>query len=455
MQSVKSATLILFVFRRKDDSVMDPKIGIVGLAGKFEVGFEETPDLMIKAAENIRGNGGDVTTVPGIIYDHKSMLAAADLLKNRAIDILCVCVGTWSEDHHLLDLLEYIDRPVMLWAFPAVDTGSLCGVQQICCVLKELGKRYFYLYGESEDRALGMKAVRISKAAALKNKLRHVKIGNIGGRVKGMTETAFDEMEIKEKTGVRIAGINEQELAAAFSYSDKKAAEALWDDTMTKVGSVKCSRDHGVEAMRYYLVLKDLIIRYDLEGLAVRCYPELMGRVCLPFSILSAQGIVCGCEGDINNTVAMKILYELSSQPVHNTDLLYPKQEGNTILFSHCGSGAFCLAASAKDITLGPVRLADTGVCSLFPAKPGKVTLINLTGRRGTFRMSVLTGEALECGMEFPGNPLKVRFEKDIFEINERIAEEGTGHHWMAAYGDYSFELKLYCELCSIQYIEI
>ena len=69
--------------------------------------------------------------------------------------------------------------------------------------------------------------------------------------------------------------------------------------------------------------------------------------------------------------------------------------------------------------------------------------------------MSVLTGEALECGMEFPGNPLKVRFEKDVYEINESIAWQGTGHHWMAAYGDYAYELKLYCELCGIRYINI
>lgn len=109
------------------------------------------------------------------------MKTAVDILKDKDIDVLCVCVGTWSEDHHLLDLLEYVDKPVILWAFPGVDTGSLCGVQQICCVLKELDRQYFYVYGHGDDKKASCQIFNISRAATLRNRLRHVKIGSIGG----------------------------------------------------------------------------------------------------------------------------------------------------------------------------------------------------------------------------------------------------------------------------------
>jgi len=218
---------------------------------------------------------------------------------------------------------------------------------------------------------------------------------------------------------------------------------------------ITSSDEHIKESLIYYFALKNLTEHYGLEGIAIKCYPKLMGKVCLPFSILSDEGIVCGCEGDVNNTVSMKILYELSGMPTHNTDLLYPDPSLNTILFSHCGSGAFSLAKNNSDIHLGPVRLSNTGVCSLFPARTGKVTLINLVGRKGSFRMSVITGDAVECGMEFPGNPLKIRFERNVDDINRMIAIEGIGHHWIGGYGDMAKELDCFCSFNSIRYIQL
>lgn len=458
-----------------------PNIGLIALAGQYEVGFSETPALLERVGaqldksgcnfssninSNFSSNIGNNTScniscnvniikVDEIIYDGASLAKAVNELKNREIDVLCVCVGTWSEDHHLLDLLDYINKPVILWAFPATDTGSLCGVQQICCVLKELGRKYFYVYGQPEDNEVLKEITEISKAVALSNCLKRVKIGTIGGRIKGMTEIAFDELELKDKTGVRIVNLDEDELITAYNCADNNQALEYWNKFKSGAGKVTSGDCFGIDAARYYMAMKSLIKDYSLEGLCIKCYPRFMGKVCLGYSVLSEEGIVCGCEGDVNNTVSMKILYELTGQPVHNTDLLYPDTGLNTILFSHCGSGGFSIAKTKEEIHLGPVRLADSGVCTLFPAKPGKVTLINLVGRKGTLRMSVILGNAVECGMEFPGNPLKVYFDKPVLEINRQIAAEGIGHHWMGGYGDVTKEIEHFCSINEIRLIRL
>lgn len=434
---------------------MVPVIGLASLAGEFEIGFSDTPDLLDRVQKQFIDYGFKTVKADVVMFDSNSVESAVNALKQKDFDVLCVCVGTWSEDHHLLDLLDYFDKPVILWAFPGIETGSLCGVQQICCVLKELGREYFYVYGNPEDQAVHNEIKKIAKAVALKIKLSHVRIGTIGGRIKGMTEIAFDEFEIKDRTGVRVVNLDEDELTSAVSIASDAEVVELWNNIKTKVGRVTSSDEHGLAAMKYYLGMKDLIKKYTLEGIVIKCYPRFMGKICLGYSMLSEEGIVCGCEGDVNNTVSMKILYELTGKPIHNTDLLYPDGSMNTILFSHCGSGGFSISSGSKDIHLAPVRLADTGVCALFPAKPGKVTLMNLVGRKGTYRMSVIVGDSMECGMEFPGNPLKVRFDRDILGINLQIAEEGIGHHWMGGYGDVSEELKLFAKMKGIRFIRL
>ena len=69
--------------------------------------------------------------------------------------------------------------------------------------------------------------------------------------------------------------------------------------------------------------------------------------------------------------------------------------------------------------------------------------------------MAVMTGEAIPCGMEFPGNPTVIRFEKKVEQINEEILRYGIGHHWMVGYGDLKAELKRFAEMRKIRFYEI
>ncbi|NSW75277.1 MAG: hypothetical protein HPY68_00615 [Candidatus Atribacteria bacterium] len=432
--------------------MVKPRMGLLGLAGKLEVGFGEALSL-VKRLGTVLGQFGDVVSPYLVLSDAETVREAIRFFQGQEYDLLVVAVATWSEDHHLLDFLEVLPCYVLLWAFPAVDTGSLCGVHQIACVLKELGLPYAAVYGEPEDELALQEARVIIRTLALRRFLRTVKIGVIGGRIHGMTEIAFDELELKARTGVRLINLSEMELVGRVENVDVWRAEEEWQEVKARVGVVNSVDEAGIEAMRYFLALKGLVEEFDLQGLCVRCYPDFMGRVCLAYSLLAEEGIVCGCEGDAANTIAMKLLFELTGEPVHNTDLLYPDPATKTVLFSHCGSGAFSLASSSKFIQLAPVRLMDRGVCALFPSRPGPVTLVNLVGRRGTLRLSTWYGEAVETGMEFPGNPLKVRFATDFALTNRRILEEGIGHHWMAGYGDVRRELELYCGLSSIRYI--
>jgi L-arabinose isomerase len=126
---------------------------------------------------------------------------------------------------------------------------------------------------------------------------------------------------------------------------------------------------------------------------------------------------------------------------------LEPLEDG-TVVFTHCGSGSFSLAENPQEITLSPVRLMSRGVCALFPAKPGPVTLLSLLPQGNGYQAALLEGEALPTGMVFPGNPLRVRFSTPTPQLIEWIFQEGIGHHWMAGYGHVGEEIKLWAGLC-------
>jgi len=204
----------------------------------------------------------------------------------------------------------------------------------------------------------------------------------------------------------------------------------------------------GLDSLKVYVAVKELIEKHRLDALTIGCYPHLMGRVCLAASLLADEGIPLGCEGDVNGAVGQLLLTRLTGQPTHNTDRLEPLEDG-TMVFSHCGSGSFDLAENPKDITLSAVRLMDQGVCARFPAKPGPVTLVSLLPRGDGYQLALLEGEAVSTAMVFPGNPLRVRFPQPTPAVIDWIFAEGIGHHWMAGYGRVANDIREWVTLCA------
>jgi L-fucose isomerase-like protein len=329
----------------------------------------------------------------------------------------------------------------------------MCGSQQLGYVLRELGHPSRFVFGDAGDTAIRDRVLKFARAATLAQALRKTRLGLIGYRVPGMTEVTFDELELKSLLGPRVVHLGVNALEEAIEGVDEKQARELWDRASPRFGKVSVPDSDLLGSLKATIALREWCGEHLLAGAAVACYPELMGRVCLAASVLADEGIVIGCEGDMNSTAAMLILSRLTGEPVHNTDPLGVDREENSIVFSHCGSGSPSLAESRDKIELGHVRLAGEGCCVLFPGKPGRVTLVNLVGRKGTYRMGVFTGLAVPTKMVFAGNPTKIVLDGGVDRFLEVVAREGLGHHWMVGYGDVTGELRELADLVGLELI--
>ena len=426
-------------------------IGVVGLACKTEVGYDLSASIYRATVEVLKNKDVEVVDTGVIIDAEETSEKAIERLKKADPDVVTVCVMTWSEDNYILTLLRKLQKPLILHSFPGVETGSLCGVMQMTSVLTDIGySEYKTVYEEPGSDASADQIIAACEALeSVQQKgmpTETFNIGNIGGRVYGMTEIAFDEFSLFEKCGAVVIPISETELDETVSAVDyKELKEAL--PLVKKKGYVIESLPEEInESLKYYIALKKLIQKYRLVGLTVKCYMRYMGKVCLAFSLLSDEGYVCSCEGDVGNAVMMRILADATGQCINNTDILHPDVESNTILFAHCGSSGFSIASKPEDVHLTHVRLKESGVCSLFMPKPGIVTVADLVGHGNQLRMSVMVGEAIDGEMQFPGNQAKIHFRKPVLDICKSVMEYGCGHHWMIGYGNVADKLRDYCK---------
>jgi L-fucose isomerase-like protein len=423
-----------------------PRVAVGALSSPLEVGANRAP----KAAEDLKAAlaemGMDVVELGAVDTPAKAR-AAGRVAAEQHVHAFAFAAACWFEDYLVLDALEEWSVPLLLWALPGMETGALCGVQQLTCYLKQLGAPYACVFGEFADVSVGQKAKTFLTAVTMKATLRRARIGLAGHRITGMTETAADEIALKKTLGPRIVPLDVPQLLTAADLASNKKARELWQDTTRCCAACKVSEAVGLDAMKVYLAVRKLVEQHELDALTVGCYPHLMGRVCLAASRLADEGIPLGCEGDVNGAVSQLLLTKLTNQPTHNTDWLDPL-DAETVVFTHCGSGSFSLAERQEDITLASVRLMDQGVCALFPAKTGPVTLLSLLPSSGGYQLAMMEGEALPVDMVFPGNPVRVKFFVSPAELIDWIAAEGIGHHWMIGYGHVGETIRQWAQLC-------
>ncbi len=420
-------------------------VAVAGLSSPLEVGADQAPAAAQALAELLVAAGCEVVALGSVDTPGRAAVAGR-VCAERHVDAIATVSTSWFEDYLVLDMLEEWPAPLLLWSLPGMETGALCGMQQLTCYLKQLGAPYDCVFGDLGDDACRARALIWLRAAALRSRLRRARIGAAGPRVGGMTHTAPGEFALKRVIGPRVVPLDVPLLLARAAEFGADDTRPLWERVTAAAGACRVAETAGLESMGVYLALRELVSQEGLAALTVGCYPHLMGRVCLAASLLADDGVPLACEGDVNGAVGQLMLQLLTDGPTHCTDWLNPLEDG-TVIFTHCGSGSFRLAERQSEITLAPVRLMGQGVCALFPARTGPVTLLSVIATAGGYQVALLEGEALPTGMVFPGNPVRVQFTRPTDELIDWVHAEGIGHHWMIGYGHVGAQVRAWARM--------
>ena len=124
-----------------------------------------------------------------------------------------------------------------------------------------------------------------------------------------------------------------------------------------------------------YGAFKRLVGKYDLCGVSVRCF-DLLNTVyttgCLGLSILNAEGIYGGCEGDVPALLSMAVLGALTGEPLFMCNPSRFDTKEGTAVFAHCTIPVtmlkcFCLNTHFESgIGVAVQGAFEEGPCTIF-----------------------------------------------------------------------------------------
>lgn len=430
--------------------MIQPRVGLYAVYEPPEEGWQDYPSQLNQIAAELEMGGLEACTAPEPVKDALSCEKVAAWLAAQSLDLLYALIASWSFDHYTVRIQQAARLPVAIRAVPGIRTGSIVGAQQLQSVLYDLGVEHRLFYGGPDSPETARQIAVYARACALQKRLFGAKIAVIGRRTEGMTPTAVDEMEILRLFGARLLNYGLDEFQSLAEQVDIAEAEAEWKRIVAEAKAVTSRDEHGVASARSLLALRRMVKELGLQAVSIGSYPQCQGTMCLPIALLNEEGVPAGCEGDVNSTLAIYVLSQLSDAPVHFGEMLALDFEQNSIVTSHCGCGSPSLA-DESGFQLCPVRLANDGVCVRYTARPGPVTFVNLTGRKGNYRMCAFEGQATPTGMVFEGTPLKLVTRTPLDKIWSAVTAGGFGHHWMTAYTHAAAELSEFCRLVDVR----
>jgi len=168
-----------------------------------------------------------------------------------------------------------------------------------------------------------------------------------------------------------VGGMSEAKVSETASFP----ADKLKPLNVPKFGR-PITDDDMAGSLRIYAALRQIVAKYRLDGLTLRCFDLLsaLGNTgCLALAILNSEGIIAACEGDIPAMLSMAIVRTKYGKSGFQANL--SRISGGNFLFAHCTvpldmTGDYCYdthfesgigVAIHGTLPLGPARIFKLG----------------------------------------------------------------------------------------------
>lgn len=325
------------------------------------------------------------------------------------------------------------------YIFIATDANnSLPATLEICSFLRKNNLAYKIIHDELSRLPMAILSESNKKEAKLEkinqsNKiLKGYRLGVVGKPSDWLISSDVDYKKAKDVFGSEIIDITFEEFK---SLIEAKLPYSVNDDIMEHVNSIINGKDVE-DALYIYSALKEIIRKYNLNGLTVRCF-DLLSTVkatsCLALALLNSEGIIATCEGDVPAMLSMALIYRIFHQSSFQANPSLIKEDEGYIYLAHCTLPLDMTTSFRYDTHFeSGIGLGIKG--ELLPAE---ITIFKLSSNLEEYM--ILEGK-IETNLDIKSlcrTQVKVRINDNI----HMIKASPCGNHLIAFYGYHKDEL--------------
>ena len=274
----------------------------------------------------------------GAPFTHKD----SDFISYDKTENNIIYVRTGGTEGIFKNIFHPDGRPIRL--LTSGKSNSLAASMEILSYLNQRGYPAEILHGNAEEIArrliAGFTPVTSSHTRDYDfgKVLEGKRVGVIGRPSDWLISSDVDYSVAKERLGVELVDVSIEELENCARTPDRKYLDGL---NLAPLNAPKYGRELTQstlnQALDIYCALKELVAKYSLDGLSLRCFDlltSLHNTGCLALALLNSEGIVATCEGDVPTLLTMCVAREKFGTPGFQANL--SEIDGSRMLFAHC-----------------------------------------------------------------------------------------------------------------------
>jgi len=359
---------------------------------------------------------------------------------------------TFADGEFMVKTLEYFREPVIVWSVREPSVGgrlrlnSLTGGNSTSNVLRNHRHPFTFAFGNPDEEKLQTELNQKFDVMRVLKSLNQLKMGVVGDYPPGFFFSDANEDELKDVLGVTL---HKMDLHEAFNKC-VELPEEEWIGEIDRAEQQVIGLNREDETVKKFAqfstYVKKQIVEENIKSIAMRCWPDFFNELgAAPCSVLSQfteDGMVSSCESDIHGSISMYILQELTRGGApYLGDLVHVNEEKNSVVFWHCGAGAYSLAHPSTGATAGVHPNRKIGLAMDFGLKAGEVTIFRVSHTPDGYRLLVMKGEALDVEQPFTGTSVEVALATDVTNTLYDLMNSGYEPHFALVYGDVTKQL--------------
>lgn len=216
-------------------------------------------------------------------------------------------------------------------------SNSLAASLEIMSYLNQQGRKGEILHGSVSY--ISERINVLAKVSEARKSLNGRNLGIIGKPSDWLISSDADKKAVKEKLGINLLDINIQELVEETGKVDTFPQEVRAISKELEENASEAVRKYAEGALKIYVALKNIVTKYNLSGLTLRCF-DLLDSVgntgCLALAMLNSEGIPSGCEGDVPALLTMTIGQALTGRCGFQANPSRIDPQTGELLLAHC-----------------------------------------------------------------------------------------------------------------------
>lgn len=262
-----------------------------------------------------------------------------DLDKLSSDDFSILFIATGGVERLVIQHFESLPRPAIMLADGMQN--SLAAALEISSWLRARGMKSEILHGELSEIVKRIFVLHSNFTA--QRSLFGMRIGVMGIPSNWLVASNVDYLLAKRRWGVEYTDIP---LERVYEYFDKITDDEVGESCALLAGKALACREASpedlIKAMRLYRAVKRIVEEERLSAITLSCF-RLIERTgttgCLALALLNDEGIIAGCEGDLQSVFTMLAAKVLTGKPAFMANPSLINARINEVVLAHCTVG--------------------------------------------------------------------------------------------------------------------